>query len=615
MSNPRGFLDADIRRVIRHYWRIAGAHPVHVAIPLALTFLTAALEGASYSLLIPLSEALSENSFDFLRESKLFGWVPTLLPAGALSSPRRDAYLALLILGLVVLARTGKVLGQFGKALYVHWRDETYYARVQERTFARVLGFGRQYFDGQSLGRLDVELGWSRAAVDLLASVEDFLKNVLSMVAKAVVMVALSVPLSLTVVVVFPAIVLVMGRISREIERLARVGAAVEVRTKSQVLDLLATVPLVKAFSQERQATASYADILGEARGVTMRRRNMTALRWPVEEILVLATVVAMQAVLILTAESFVPGDLARLAVFLLLVQQILPNLKCFGDFGMAVAEQRPKLRALATLFSDDEKYVVSSGDRDFHGLREGIRVRDLSFAYADGTPVLRGVSAEIPAHALTAVVGESGAGKSTFADLIARFYDCPAGSILLDDVDIRAFSLPSLYRRMAMVSQDVWLLNRTLRDNLVFGLQEPPEDRTLLDLLADVQLDTLLRDHQRPLDLVLGDRGVHLSGGQRQRIALARALLRDPDILILDEATSALDSIVERKVAEAIDRRFRGRTLLVIAHRLSTLRGADHILVFKEGRLVEEGSWDALLSLRGEFARLYEAQFEEERV
>ena len=615
MFYPRGFLDVDIRRVIRHYWRVAGARPLHIAIPLALTLLTAGLEGASFSLLIPLSEALSENSFDFLRESQVFGWVTTLLPAGALSSPRRDAYLALLILCLVVLARAGKVLGQFGKSLYVHWRDETYYARVQERTFAQVLGFGRQYFDRQSLGRLDVELGWSRAAVDLLASVEDFLKNILSMVAKAVVMLFLSVPLSLTVVVVFPAIVLVMGRISREVERLAHVGAAVEVRTRIQVLDLLATLPLVKAFSQERQATASYAEILGEARRVTMRRRNMTALRWPVEEILVLTTVVAMQAVLILTADTFVPGDLARLAVFLLLVQQILPNLKCFGDFGMAVAEQRPKLRALANLFGDDEKYVVSSGDRDFPGLRQGIQIRDLSFAYADGTPVLHRVSADLPAHSLTAVVGESGAGKTTFADLIARFYECPAGTIFLDGVDIRDFSVASLYRRMAIVSQDVWLLNRTLRENLVYGLREPPGDTALVALLADVQLDSLLRENEMPLDLLVGDRGVQLSGGQRQRVALARALLRDPDILILDEATSALDSIVERKVAEVIDRRFRGRTMLVIAHRLSTLRGADHILVFKGGRIVEEGTWDELLALGDEFARLHEAQFEEEPV
>ncbi len=615
MLLPRGFLDADIRGVIRHYARVARARPRHIVIPVALTLLAASLEGASFSLLIPLSRAVSSNSFDFLQRSKAFGWIVHLLPASVLASPRRDAYLVLMILGLALVARAGKVLAELGRALYANWRNETYYARVQEETFARVLGFGRQYFERQALGRLDVELGWSRTVVDLLASVEDLLKNVLSIVAKAVVMVVLSVPLAITVAVTFPAIVMLMGRISREIERQSQKGADLEIRSKSQVLDLLATVPLVKAFSQEREATAAYRDLLQQLRGVGLRRRNLMALRWPVEEILVLFTVILAQAVVILTTHSYVPGDLARLAVFLLLVQQILPNLKCFGTFAMSLAEQRPKLRALGHLLGDMDKYLVASGTRVFGGLQRGIEIRDLSFAYADGAPVLKGISARVPARLFTAVVGESGSGKTTLSDLLARFYECPPGTILLDGVDIREFSLASLYRRMAIVSQDVWLLNRTLRENLVYGLEDPPADAVLLQLLGEVKLEDLVRDHDRPLDLLLGDRGVQLSGGQRQRIALARALLRDPDILILDEATSALDSVSERSVTETIGRRVGGRTMLVIAHRLSTVRGADHILVFKEGRVAEQGTWTELLGSGGEFARLHQAQFESARV
>lgn len=615
MLKPRKLLDADSWRVVRHYWRVAGGHPLHVAIPLGLTLLTAALEGASFALLIPLSEALAENNFDFLGGSKAFGWVMSLLPSGALASPKRDGYIALLILGLAVLVRGGKVLTQFGQAVYVNRRDEEYLVRVQGRTFSRILGFGRQFFDRQSLGRLDVELGWSRTAVDVLTAGERFVRDFLSLVAKGSVMLFLSLPLSLTVAVVFPAVIAVMGRISREIERLAHAGAGVEIRTKSQILDLLSSVPLVKALNQEGEASAAYAAILGEARDVTVGRRNMMALRWPVEEILLLTSIVAVQGVLILTGEGFVPGDLARLAVFLLLVQQIMPNLKCFGALGMSMAEQNPRLKALAAIFSDEEKYVVSSGKRVFPGLREKITVRNLSFAYADGSQVLRDVSADVPAHALTAIVGESGAGKSTFADLVARFYECPPGTILLDGVDVREFSLESLYRRMAIVSQDVWILNRTLRENLVYGLEAFPGDEALLELLSDLGLDPFLHEHANPLDLLLGDRGVQLSGGQRQRVALARALLRDPSILILDEATSALDSVVERQVADTILRRFSGRTMLVIAHRLSTLRGAEHVLVFRDGRIVEQGSWDGLLARGGEFARLHTAQFEKEAV
>ena len=612
---PRGLLDADVRRVLRHYWRVAEASPIQIAIPLALGVLATGLEGLSYSLLIPLTEALSENSFDFLATSRYFGWVTGLIPDAALRSPARDAYLALALLVLVVLARGGKVLISFGQGIYLHRREEIYLARVKEQTFARVLQFGRQYFDRQSLGRVDVEIGWSRSVVDLLAHGEELVKSTLSLLAKAFVMVVLSIPLSLTVLVAFPAIQLLVSHISAVVERLAREGAEVERRMHSQVLDLLATVPLVKSFSQEEKASAAYGEILSEARGLATRRRNLRSLRWPVEEILVLSTVLAAQSVIMLNADGFRPGDLARLAAFLLLVQQILPDLKAFGAFRMAVAEQLPKMEALAGFLSDEDKYMVASGDRGFRGLRQGIVVRDLNFQYGNGTPVLRGVSAEIPAGRITAVVGATGSGKTTFVDLIARFYDCRPDTIFLDGADIRDFSLPSLYRRMAIVSQDVWLLNRSLRENLIYGLDEPPEDSELLRLLAEIQFEDFLQEHEAPLDRIIGDRGVQLSGGQRQRIALARALLRDPEIVILDEATSALDSVVERKVARAVERRARGRTLLIVAHRLSTIRGADQILVFKQGQIVERGRWDELLALDGEFTRLHEAQFHEQTV
>jgi ABC-type multidrug transport system fused ATPase/permease subunit len=165
----------------------------------------------------------------------------------------------------------------------------------------------------------------------------------------------------------------------------------------------------------------------------------------------------------------------------------------------------------------------------------------------------------------------------------------------------------------MAIVSQEVWLLNRTLRDNLTFGLERRTTDQELAQALEDVDLGEFVAGLREGLDTEIGDRGVRLSGGQRQRVALARALLRDPDILILDEATSALDSMVEQRVARAIQQRAKGRTLIVIAHRLSTIRDADLILVMHEGRVVEQGSWDELLLREGAFFRLHQAQYGKE--
>jgi ATP-binding cassette, subfamily B, bacterial MsbA len=611
MLLPRGLLKPNVRFVLRHYWREVGGRPVQVIIPVALAFLAMGLEGVSYSFLIPISDAMSENSFGFLSNSRSFGWIPGILPDAVLGSPLRDAYITLALLSALLLARAAKVGVDFGQSVYMHWREELYFARVKGHTFSRVLGFGRQYFDTRALGRMDAEIGWSRVVVELLAEAERLLKSSLSLIAKITVMVFLSLPLSLTILIAFPAMQFLMSRITAGTERLAHKGAEVERRMRTQALDLLATVSLVKSFGQEAQASAEYGRILNEARALTSRRRNLMAVRWPIEEVLVLTVVLTAQVVIIFASESFRPGDLARTGAFLLLVQQMLPDLKRFSDFGLAVAERLPKLEALASFLTDDEKYMVASGERRFGGLRSGISVRDLSFHYVENTPVLTHVSAQIEAGKITAVVGASGSGKSTFVNLMARLYECDPGTIFFDDVDIREFSLESLYARMAIVSQEVWLLNRSLRDNLTYGLHDPPGDDELIAVLEEVALDDFLQEYEDPLDRVLGDRGVQLSGGQRQRVAVARALLREPEIVLLDEATSALDSVVEKRLAQAVERRAEGRTLLIVAHRLSTIRSADQILVFKDGEIVERGRWEELIDQGGEFARLHDAQFQ----
>lgn len=597
--------------MLRHYWRVAEVRPLEVIIPLALALLSTGLEGASFSLLIPLTDALSANSFDSLADSRYFGWIVGVVPDELARSPLRDAYITLALLSFIVLGRAGKLGVDFRHRVYMHWREELYLARVKEHTFSRVLQFGKQYFDSRALGRIDVEIGWSRAVVELLTTAELLIKSLLSLLVKIAIMVFLSLPLSVTMILAFPAIHLVMGRITSSIERLARQGAEVERRMHTEVLDLLATVSLVKSFGQETQASAQYGEILDEARVLSTLRRNRMAMRWPIEEILVLTVVLTAQVVIIFASDSFHPGDLARTGVFLLLVQQTLPDLKKFGNFVIAAAVRIPKLEALASFLSDDEKYIVESGDRSFEGLRFGISIRNLSFHYVAEVPVLSNISAEIPAGRMTAVVGASGSGKSTFVNILARMYDCAPGCVFLDDVDIREFSLKSLSARMAIVSQEVWLLHRTLRENLIYGLDDPPGDAKLIEVLKEVALEDFLRAYKMPLDRVIGDRGVQLSGGQRQRVAVARALLRKPELIILDEATSALDSVAEKQIESAVERRAQGRTVVIVAHRLSTIRSADQILVFKDGGIVERGGWDELLAQGGEFARLHMAQFE----
>ena len=596
--------------VLRHYWRVAGGRWHHLALPVVFVLVASGFEAASFSLLIPLTDAVAENSFDFLDESPVFGWIAGLLPDSLAGSPARDAYLVVLVVGLIVVGRVGKLVVEYCRKLFVVSRNERYRVSVSEETFGRVLRFGRQYFDGQAIGRIDAEIGWSSSVIGLLVAAEELFRYIVGLIVKAGIMIAISVPLSVAFIVTLPFIGWFMGTINRATQRISTEGVEVDRRMRSRILDLLGSVPLVKAYSQEQAALDTYSEVLHDAQDVAVRRDRVVSLRYPVEEVAILMVMLVVQGAVIYLAGDFTPGDLASFGAFLLILQQALPDYKYVSLFSLKVSEEIPRLEAVAGLFSDEGKFIVPSGPRTFERLRDGIAVRGLCFQYVPGVDTLRDITTEIPAGRVTAIVGQSGVGKTTFVDLVARLYDCAPGTILLDGTDIREYSLPSLHAKMAIVSQDVWLLNRTLRDNLTFGLARRASDAELEQALADVDLRNFLADLDRGLDTEVGDRGVRLSGGQRQRIALARALLRDPDILILDEATSALDSVVEQRVSRAIQQRAEGRTLIVIAHRLSTIRDADQILVMDRGRIVEQGTWPDLVAREGAFFDLYRAQF-----
>jgi subfamily B ATP-binding cassette protein MsbA len=251
------------------------------------------------------------------------------------------------------------------------------------------------------------------------------------------------------------------------------------------------------------------------------------------------------------------------------------------------------------------------AGARPFPGLVRAIRFEGVSFAYRPGRPVLEDVDLEVPRGSVVALVGPSGAGKSTLVDLIARFHDPTAGRITVDGVDLREFGIGSLRACLGVVSQETVLFHDTVRENIAYGMP----DRTPADVERAARAayaHEFVSALPRGYDTVVGERGTQLSGGQRQRLAIARAILRDPPILILDEATSALDTEAERLVQAAIERLLAGRTVFVIAHRLSTVQRADQIVVMDRGRIVERGDHATLLarSPAGLYRRLHDLQF-----
>ena len=259
-----------------------------------------------------------------------------------------------------------------------------------------------------------------------------------------------------------------------------------------------------------------------------------------------------------------------------------------------------------------DNKPFMKNGERKLEQLKEGIHFNKVSFHYPNNDKlILQEVDLYLPRGTTLALVGGSGAGKSTLADLLPRFYDPNSGSITIDGIDLREFDLKSLRSSIGIVSQETFLFNDTVRNNIAYGHPEVT-DQEIFEAAKRANAYEFIEKLNQGFETFIGDRGVMLSGGQRQRLAIARALLQNPDILILDEATSALDTASERLVQQAIDELSRDRTTLVIAHRLSTIQKADKIAVLHEGQVVEIGSHEELLNKGGYYTRLYSLQFSE---
>jgi len=309
---------------------------------------------------------------------------------------------------------------------------------------------------------------------------------------------------------------------------------------------------------------------------------------------------------LVLNAGTLQPS--AFLA-FLAIAMRMMSPVKWLGHFPSLI---QPGLAAAERAFEllDEQSEVLDRpGAQPVTAFRDAIRVERAGFRYGNGEPVLRDIDLEIRPGEVVALVGPSGAGKSTLADLLPRFHDVSEGRVTLDGSDVRDLRLAELRSLFGIVTQETILFHDTVRANIAYGRDGVPQEQ-VEEAAKAANAHDFISEMPEGYDTILGERGVRLSGGQRQRIAIARALLRNPPILILDEATSALDTESERQVQQAIDELLEGRTVIVIAHRLSTVRRADQILVLDAGRIAERGTHDQLLVKDGLYRHLHQLQF-----
>ncbi|WP_298915890.1 heterocyst formation ABC transporter subunit HepA [uncultured Nostoc sp.] len=302
--------------------------------------------------------------------------------------------------------------------------------------------------------------------------------------------------------------------------------------------------------------------------------------------------------------------QVASLLTFFFVLFRFIPFVQDINGTRAYLSTLHGSADNIKNMLKSNDKYYFKNGRIEFKGLKRSIDLVSVDFGYDDDNLVLHNITLTLEKGKMTALVGASGAGKTTLADLIPRFYNATDGYLYIDEIDVRQFEIHSLRRKIAVVSQDTFIFNTNVWQNISYGTPEATNDE-IQEAARQANALEFILEMPEGFNTQLGDRGVRLSGGQRQRIAIARALLRNPEILILDEATSALDSVSERLIQDSLEKLSVGKTVIAIAHRLSTISKADKVVVLEQGRIVEQGKYQELLELKGKLWKYHQMQYE----
>mgnify|MGYP001829018573 CR=1 FL=1 len=605
------------------YLRILGYLRPHLGvflIAVGATFAYAGLDAFTYVLLIPFVGALfGEGDGSALPgaggQGAEVGLMDRILDATVyqvvdLQGDRLEAVQGIIVLILATFAL--KNVFDFLRAFLVARVEQGVTRDMRNEVYDHLLELDLAFFGrtrmGQIISRLTHDVEQLRTLIT--KEMAKIISAVFEFAVALFFMLALSWQLTLAAFIVIPGTMGIWGPLVKKLRRGDRRVLDLAGEVNSHIQETLSGIRLVKSSGAEAAERDRFHGLTGDYFRTFVRTERWRALAAPLTEMLA-----AVGTVVILwygARQVVVSGTLTggEFVGFLALSLKLYAPVKYVAKFPALVQPGLVGAERVFEFLDAPAEIRDREGAGAFPGLEGEIVFHDVHFAYREGTPVLQGVDLTVPRGSVVALVGPSGAGKTTMVDLLGRFYEVSEGSITIDGVDLRDIRIEELRGALGIVSQETVLFHDTVRANIAYGRPEA----TMQDVEAAARAANahgFISELPSGYETVVGERGTELSGGQRQRIAIARALLRDPPILVFDEATSALDTESERLVQDAIEHLLEGRTVFVIAHRLSTIQQADQIVVMEAGRVVERGRHTELLDRDGTYRRLHDLQFQ----